>query len=283
MKKFISAVISLVIMAASIPAAVYGQGTKQYTVTFVDFDGSEWKTLTVGEGEKIDYTQLDTEELHRYKGIYTEQIFSSWDRTPETVTEDTTIRALSATATISLEGLPETIHYFSLDGDVNLEGLSVFISVDTEVPVVKGDEIEISVENELIDITESCEVRPKKLEDAFANGHTAEIMVYPIRENKAITSYKIHLHQNHGDVNGNGKVDAVDAASILKTYSKLSDGSVSSADPEYLFIADIDFDGKITAADARLVLKYYSIASANAVPDWNLLIFGADKPHTEQK
>lgn len=277
MKKFISAVISLVIMTASLPAAVHGQGTKQYTVTFVDFDGNEWKTLTVGEGEKIDYTKLDTEKLHRYKGIYTEQIFSSWDRTPATVTKDTTIRALSKTATISAEGVPGTTHYFSSKGEVDLEGLKVVISVDKEVSVVKGDVVEIAVENELIDITESCEIRPKQLDEAFANGHTAEIMVYPIREDKAITSYKIHLHKNHGDVNGNGKTDAVDAASILQTYTALSDGSLSSVDSEYLFNADVDFDGKITVADAGLVLRYYAMASAHILPDWNLLIYGENR------
>lgn len=281
MKKYISAVVSLAIISAAIPAAVHGQNdAKQYTVTFVDFDGNEWKTLTVGENEKIDYTLIDTEELHRYKGIYTEQLFSSWDRTPETVTEDITIRALSSTATISLEELPETAHYFSLDGDVSLEGLSVVISVDTEVPVAKGDAIEIVVEKEIIDITKSCTVKPGKLEEVFADGNSAEVRIYPIREDKAIASYEIYYHKNHGDVNGNGRVDAVDASSILKTYSELSDGSVGSVDPEYLYIADIDFDGKITAADARLVLKYYTTASAGIVPDWNLLIYGEDNQHS---
>lgn len=280
MKRFLSAAAALAIMTATASDTVFALENKQvpeqepaqYTVKFLDFDDNEWLTLTVGEGEIIDYTAIDTSSLHRYKDIYTEQIFSSWDITPETVTEDTTIRALSTTAAISIDGIPNRIHYFYADEVIDLQGLSVMINVEKEVPVERSGKVIIVTEKSKMDVTSSCEARPKLLKDAFTQGKTAEIKVYPINEEQPITSYKIYCHSQHGDANGNGKVDAVDAASILLAYSELSAGKSVDTDADYLYRADADLDGKLSAQDASLVLDYYAAASAHIVPDWNLMI-----------
>ena len=54
-----------------------------------------------------------------------------------------------------------------------------------------------------------------------------------------------------GDFDGNGKVELVDAQSILKVALKL----VTDATDEQLAAADIDGNGKVELADAQLALK----------------------------
>lgn len=276
MKKLLSTAVALLIMTStashSVSAVGNEQETQQYTVTFLDFDDKEWLTLTVGEGEIIDYTAIDTSSLHRYKGIYTEQIFSSWDITPETVTKDTTIRALAQTASISIDGIPSRTHYFYADETIDLSGLRVTITVEREIPVERSGKVIIVTENEQLDVTSSCEARPKLLSDAFAQGKTAEIKVYPINEEQPITSYTIHCHPQHGDANGNGKVDAVDSAAVLRIYTDIATGGYVESDSELIYRADVDLDGKLTANDASIILNYYTVASAHITPDWNTMI-----------
>lgn len=278
MKKLLSAVTALMVMTATASYTVHAeeneQNTQQYTVTFLDFDDKEWLKLTVSEGDVIDYSAIDTSSLHRYKDIYTEQVFSSWDITPETVAKDTTIRALALTASISIDGIPDKTHYFYADEVIDLKGLSVMINVEKEVPVERSGKVIIVTEKSKMDVTSSCEARPKLLKDAFTQGKTAEIKVYPINEDQPITSYTVNCHPQHGDANGNGKVDAVDSAAVLRIYTNIATGGYVESDRELIYRADADLDGKLTANDASIILSYYTAASAHIIPDWNTLISG---------
>lgn len=56
-----------------------------------------------------------------------------------------------------------------------------------------------------------------------------------------------------GDVDNDGKIDAMDASYILQYYAKSVDGSELN-----LAAADVDGDGKIDAMDASYVLQYYA-------------------------
>ena len=54
-----------------------------------------------------------------------------------------------------------------------------------------------------------------------------------------------------GDVDGNGRVTAADAASILRSIVKLD-----ALNEKQILAADVDGDGRVTAADAARVLRY---------------------------
>ncbi|MBR3422698.1 MAG: hypothetical protein IKG98_11675 [Ruminococcus sp.] len=63
------------------------------------------------------------------------------------------------------------------------------------------------------------------------------------------------------DVNGDGKVNAIDASMILAAYSAISTGQDPGLTEEQLDACDANRDGHIDARDATLVLTFYSLVS----------------------
>ncbi|MCR5707251.1 MAG: hypothetical protein K6G82_03170 [Ruminococcus sp.] len=63
------------------------------------------------------------------------------------------------------------------------------------------------------------------------------------------------------DVNGDGKVNAIDASMILAAYSAISTGQDPGLTEEQLDACDANRDGRIDARDASLVLEFYSLVS----------------------
>ncbi len=63
------------------------------------------------------------------------------------------------------------------------------------------------------------------------------------------------------DVNGDGKVNAIDASMILAAYSAISTGQDPGLTEEQLDACDANRDGHIDARDATLVLTFYSFVS----------------------
>ena len=61
-----------------------------------------------------------------------------------------------------------------------------------------------------------------------------------------------------GDVDKDGKVNAVDASYILTEYASTSTGHQPSFDKDKREAADADFNGKVNAVDASIVLSYYA-------------------------
>lgn len=53
-----------------------------------------------------------------------------------------------------------------------------------------------------------------------------------------------------GDADGNGKITAMDARTVLRAAAK-----IEPLAEEYLAAADVNFDGKVTAMDARIILR----------------------------
>ena len=64
-----------------------------------------------------------------------------------------------------------------------------------------------------------------------------------------------------GDVNGDGKVDAIDASEVLKEYALLSTGQEPTFTEMQKKAADIDGNGITDASDASSILRYYSYLS----------------------
>ena len=63
------------------------------------------------------------------------------------------------------------------------------------------------------------------------------------------------------DINGDGKVNAIDASMILAAYSAISTGQDPGLTDEQLDACDANRDGSIDARDASLVLTFYSLCS----------------------
>jgi hypothetical protein len=64
-----------------------------------------------------------------------------------------------------------------------------------------------------------------------------------------------------GDVNNDGKINAVDASSVLAYYARISTNQEGGYTEEQKLAADVDHDGKINAVDASNILAYYAYVS----------------------
>ena len=64
-----------------------------------------------------------------------------------------------------------------------------------------------------------------------------------------------------GDVNDDGKINAVDASGVLAYYAYVSTNQDGGFTEEQRLAADVDFDGKINAVDASNILAYYAYVS----------------------
>ena len=78
------------------------------------------------------------------------------------------------------------------------------------------------------------------------------------------TSKTVAVHLNStvpGDVTGDGKVDGIDASTILSAYAKSSVGKDMELTDKQKAIADVDGDKKIDGIDASILLSYYTYTS----------------------
>ena len=254
-------------------------GLRNYHITFLDFDGKVMAAFDIEEGDPINYTAVDLKSLHKHIDVNTEQDFSSWDIHPDFADNDYTIRALSKTATISVNKMPTKTRYFSTKGNVMLDGLDVSIKMAVQTPE-KDKNGDYVINETTMDITSSCAASPSKLSEAFAKSDTADITVYPIGDKKALFKYKISCYNNLGDVNGDGHVDSTDASAALTEYAKLAASSTYTISDKFAKLADVNLDGQVDARDASYILKYYAEASVSASAiDWdNIIDYDASAP-----
>ena len=243
---------------------------KSYTMTLLDFDGEVMQTLDVKSDEKIDYSQIDTSSLHSHLDMYTEQAFSEWSSTPETISEDTTVQALWKKGSISTDGTPSKTEYYSKGADIDFSGLSVIITLETQTPETDEDGNFI-VEKQENNIINSCHAE-KSLEELFSDGKTATVNVIPAGDDKPIFSYEVTLFDSLGDTNNDNIIDSVDSSFILEKYADFSTGAKNSLDETQQKICDINQDGKIDAIDATYVLMYYAVSSTAGNAVWENII-----------
>ncbi len=104
--KIAAAIMSLIMASASMPFYANAQDTVTHTITFLDFDGNVMTRLKVEDGKKINYSKVDTSSLDKHIDNYTERSFYKWSETPDTITSDITVQALSQTYTLSIKEAP---------------------------------------------------------------------------------------------------------------------------------------------------------------------------------
>ena len=257
--------------AAGISSNTYAADTKVHTVTVYDFDGKKMTELSVKDGEAADLSGVDTSALEKHIDIYTQIGFNGWSSIPAKITEDTSVYALYRMMTISLDGKPDKTEYYSNNGDIDLEGLKVTITVKNQLPE-QDSSGSFKVETELHSIESKCTVKPGTLSEAFAKGNTAQVSVFPVDSTKAILTYDISYYPGLGDADLSGSVNASDASSILTFYSLTSTGKEPSYKEDQEKRSDVDGNGKVDSNDASLVMVYYALASTGKNADFDTLL-----------
>lgn len=82
-----------------------------------------------------------------------------------------------------------------------------------------------------------------------------------------------------GDVNMDGKINAVDASLILEEYANYSSGQISKLNSTQLYLADVNKDKKIDAVDASKVLEIYAHNATHTItqPETQVSFFAYGK------
>lgn len=273
-RKITAVTASLLIMCGAASAATAFAATGDtHTVTVVDFDGNVLDTISVKDGEALDLSKIDVESLERYEGIYTQIRFDSWSTYPDKITEDITVYALYKKMTLSLDGLPEKTEYYSNTGSIDLNGLKVTISVYTQLPE-KDKDGNFILSEEILPIESKCTTSPASLDEAFKDGNTAAVNVYPIVGEKAIATYDITYYPHLGDADMDNAVNASDASLILGFYAQASTGTTPEYADGQFKRCDVDGNTKVDSNDASLVLIYYAKASTSHDADWEQILNG---------
>lgn len=259
--------VMLIVPSAAAPLAVSDAATV-YTVTFLDFDGNVMFTQNVESGGNIDYSFIDTSTLHRHVDAYTEQEFCGWSSMPQTITSNVTIQALSKTAVIAVEKLPTQTEYYTTSGNVSASGLKVTITVTTQLPgfTVDGD---YKSQVSKVDITDSCTLKPSTLAEAFKSSDSAKISIYPIGASQAVAVYDITNYSYLGDVNKDGKVNALDASAVLTKYAQAAANKDTVLDSDFIRRADVNSDGVVDSRDASRILRFFALFTAGKSPTWD--------------
>ena len=92
-----------------------------------------------------------------------------------------------------------------------------------------------------------------------------------------IETYEEVINNHLGDMDLDGMVDATDASTILRIYTKLSTGEeLTKEEKEQMSRGDVDQDGKVTQIDAQLVLSYYVGNSTGTTLDMRRQIINCD-------
>ena len=267
MKKFISAVISTGLILGSIPCTAIGAEEKSHILTFLDYDGNYYYSLSIPEGmvyNTDDDVYVDTSALNGiHTDVYTEVGFNCWSEGSVTMDGDKTVKALYKKMTIGLESQPKKLEYYSNTGAIDLDGLKIPISVSIQTREL-DENGENKVENSVTYIESRCSTSPINLDEAFEEGNTASVMVYPFHSDKPILTYDICYFPNLGDANLDGRVDGLDASLVLEMASNKN----FSFEEGQKARCDIDRNGRITSDDASLILNFYADASSCSSPDW---------------
>lgn len=267
---------ALLCSGAGASMTAYAEDTAAHKVTVYDFDGSVMATLTVSDGAVLDLSSVDTSKLEKHLDVYTQIGFDSWSSYPEKITADTSVYALYKKMTISLDGKPKKTEYYSKEGNIDLSGLKVTISAEKQLPE-KDEQGKFKTANEVISIESKCTAVPATLGEAFANGNTASVKVYPIDSEKEILTYDISLFPEIGDADMSGAVNASDASQILVFYSLASTGKTPAYKEGQQKRADVNRDGMVDSNDATIVMVYYAAASTGQDTNWDRMLAGKQK------
>lgn len=263
-------VLTVIICVTNHIPEVQGE-TVTHTVTFLDFDGEPIQIIEVSENQKINYSKIDTSYLNRNLDKYTQIQFIGWDKTPETVTKDTVINALSQIGVITISRFPEKVNYYERTGEIDLNGLYVSITIIKQLPELDANG-ERKTEKIVENISQSCKTVPKNLNEAFKNGDVATVSIYPMKSDLSIYDYNINFISGKGDVNLDGAIDASDASIVLTYYANNSVGKEYKMSERQINCSDVDSNSSVNSLDASYILTYYAMNATGQNPKWENII-----------
>ena len=95
----------------------------------------------------------------------------------------------------------------------------------------------------------------------FVDNLSISVDIFPAEDSESL---RVNASDRKlGDINNDGKIDAVDASGILAAYAKISSNKDSEMTADQMAAADVDGNRKVDAVDASNVLGYYAYISGS--------------------
>ena len=230
--------------------ATYTSTVNEYTITFVNYDGSVLQTGKVKYGETPVYSGETPTRPATAEFTYT--FTGGWDPAITAVTGDATYTAVYTTAinTYGVSGTVESFTIEALDGVTYGSGtvtLTLVPAVESEDPITVTAAEDGTYSFQAVPVG-TYELQVSKADHATRN-YTVEVV------DKAVTQdVKIQLL---GDINGDGKVAAIDLA-LINWYVT---GVKEPDDPYKKACADVNMDGEISTVEIGYINSHVKKAS----------------------
>ena len=222
-----------------------------YPINIVYMDGDLFDNCLSNDTEKLRENAFS----HIEQG-YIEIIDSSQTTTSKATTTTTT--TAKPTTTTSTAQKATTITTTTVNGEFKLEVTSITIKNGDQytIPINREDVVFKSTNPDI------AVVSPKGVVTAIGTG---EAIINVIDKDYNVIQLKVSVQSDVayllGDVNNDGKINAVDASSVLAYYAMISTNKDGGYTEEQQLAADVDHDGKINAVDASNILAYYAYLS----------------------
>lgn len=201
----------------------------------------------------------DTEKLRENAFSHIEQGYIEIiDSSRTTTSKATTTTTAKPTTTTSTAQKTTTITTTTVNGEFKLEVTSITIKNGDQytIPINREDVVFKSTNPDI------AVVSPKGVVTAIGTG---EAIINVIDKDYNVIQLKVSVQSDVayllGDVNNDGKINAVDASSVLAYYAMISTNKDGGYTEEQQLAADVDHDGKINAVDASNILAYYAYLS----------------------
>ena len=229
--------------------ATYTSTVNEYTITFVNYDGTVLQTGKVKYGETPAYNGETPTRPATAEFTYT---FTGWNPTIVTVTGDATYTAeyTSAINTYAVSGTVESFTIDALDGVTYGSGavtLKLVPAVESENPITATAAEDGSYSFPAVPAG-TYELQVSKADHATRN------YTLVVADKDVVQDVKIQLL---GDINGDGKVTALDLALINWYVTRVKEPD----DPYKKACADVNMDGEISTVEIGYINSHVKKAS----------------------
>lgn len=269
--------------SAYIPGYESRQGTLQYYVEAscgknTAYFGSAEKPFRIVVMPETTTTKLTTTVTTTSTTITTR--ISPTTTTSSSTTSTTTTRTTSSTSSSSMTTSVSSTSSTSKPASsttTNTGTTGTTTSTVTNPPLITGDtsvtisdaepyKIPLAQNEEVTFVSNNTDVAIVSADGVVTPVGEGEVVIFIIDKNNNVIRLKITVRHKEnaymlGDVNNDGKINAVDASEVLTYYAMISTNQNGDFNEAQKLAADVNNDGKINAVDASCILSYYAYTS----------------------
>lgn len=167
---------------------------------------------------------------------------------------------------VTVEGVVDSEWKSEIYGELHGRGGLKFSSDLTERMEAEVTDIKFNpITNDVYEVSITFDIAPfvTKNSDPFQNIGTrlTRIDISGSFESEPMIIFQMNYSSStikKGDVDFDGKIDAIDASLVLAEYRNIQTGGEPTFTPEQMIAADMDNDGHIDSTDASEILRIYT-------------------------